>query len=330
MKNNNLWISDLLAFDGYIILNKTLVKQLGLNNSAFICELCSEFKYYLNNNKLVDTEWFYSTIPNIEENAGLTRYQQEECIKKLEELDIITTKVMGMPSKRYFKINWKKLKKYIMENKQKGKKCQNDTPKSPKIQGCEKLATKDAKNQQPRMRETSNQGCKKLATKDAKNQQPRMQETSNQGCEKLATNNNNITILNNNNKNNNLILSDKDEIRKRQFFDKLNLNEILQEYKDKPVSKSILNNLISIMNSIFTSKRIYWHISGEKIETEKIKNKILTLNEDHIRYIVESIKNNKTEIKNIKAYTMATILNAPQTIDIFYINQVNSDMAKMA
>ncbi len=38
-------IIDLLANNGYIVLNKTVMKVIGLHEAIFIGELCSEYVY---------------------------------------------------------------------------------------------------------------------------------------------------------------------------------------------------------------------------------------------------------------------------------------------
>lgn len=48
------------------------------------------------------------------DELGITRRSQEQIIKKLEERNLIKKKVFGFPSKRYFKINHKRIEKILM------------------------------------------------------------------------------------------------------------------------------------------------------------------------------------------------------------------------
>lgn len=102
-------LTQILASRNYIILNKGLAKTLGINTSIMLGELCSEYEYWKSQGQLED-EYFFSTVSNIEENTTLTRKLQDTAIKKLREHGIIETKIMGLPARRYFKINQEKLK----------------------------------------------------------------------------------------------------------------------------------------------------------------------------------------------------------------------------
>lgn len=98
-------VIELLSSDNYIIVNKTIAHEIGLNEAILLGELASEYKFWKNNNELVDGDLFYSKIENIEENTTLTGKQQRTAIKNLMDKDIISVKVKGLPAKRYFKIN---------------------------------------------------------------------------------------------------------------------------------------------------------------------------------------------------------------------------------
>ena len=100
-------LASLLSSSKYIIVNKDLIKMLGLNESVILGELCSEYTYWENTNQLMDDEYFYSTRENIENNTGINAHFQRIAIKNLEQKGIITLKKMGIPCKIYYKINEK-------------------------------------------------------------------------------------------------------------------------------------------------------------------------------------------------------------------------------
>lgn len=101
-------ILDFLASDGYITVNKTLIKLLGLEEAVIIGELSSEYLYWKNENKLEDG-MFYCTVENMEENTGLSIHKQRKAINNLESMGVISTVKKGLPAKRYIKINTSKL-----------------------------------------------------------------------------------------------------------------------------------------------------------------------------------------------------------------------------
>ena len=52
----------------------------------------------------------------------------------------------------------------------------------------------------------------------------------------------------------------------------------------------------------------------------------LKLDCSHIEFVMECLRNNTTEIRNMKQYLLAVLFNAPTTISNHYTAQVNHDM----
>lgn len=97
-------ILQLLASRNYIVVNKELIKIIGLEESIILGELASEYNYYLDRNELEDG-YFYSTIENIENNTGLNEYKQRKAMNSLKNKEIVEIKIKGIPAKRYIKLN---------------------------------------------------------------------------------------------------------------------------------------------------------------------------------------------------------------------------------
>lgn len=94
---------NLLANNGYIVLNKILMKKVGLYEAILIGELSSEQIYWEKRNELVDG-YFYSTRENIEEQTMLSAHQQRIAIENLKKMGILEVKLFGMPQKAWYKI----------------------------------------------------------------------------------------------------------------------------------------------------------------------------------------------------------------------------------
>lgn len=106
-------LEEVLRGDAFIQVNKKLIKEIGLHEAILIAELFSERRYWRNENKLVEGEWFYSTRENLEENTGLTPYYQREALNNLEQLGIIETKMMNLPAKKFYRVVDSKLLKAL-------------------------------------------------------------------------------------------------------------------------------------------------------------------------------------------------------------------------
>lgn len=104
-------IKELLMSSSYWVLNKSVVKSLGIETAFFLTNLVEADKLLAD-----DDGWFYQTIDTIEEITTLTRRKQESSIKILIERDILLQKNKGIPMKRYFKLNSFKVNELLIPN----------------------------------------------------------------------------------------------------------------------------------------------------------------------------------------------------------------------
>ena len=98
-------IINVLANDNFIVVNRSLIKILGLKETIILGELASEYNYYKNNELLDENGYFYSTIENIENNTTLSSYEQKKCLDNLSSMGIVNVVLKGIPAKRHIKIN---------------------------------------------------------------------------------------------------------------------------------------------------------------------------------------------------------------------------------
>ena len=94
-----------LKSGSFLILNKTLIRNIGLIPAIFITDLVDRESYLEKNNKLEDNNLFYYKQSNRKKYLGLNTYVQSETIKELIELELIEVSRMGLPAKQYFKLN---------------------------------------------------------------------------------------------------------------------------------------------------------------------------------------------------------------------------------
>lgn len=104
-------IKQLLMSSNYFILNKQLVKALGIETAFLLSALVEA------DDQLADEEgWFYQTSKTIEDITGLSNYKQSLGIEKLIDLGILEQINKGIPMKRYFKISYEKIQKLVFKN----------------------------------------------------------------------------------------------------------------------------------------------------------------------------------------------------------------------
>ena len=72
-----------------------------------------------------------------------------------------------------------------------------------------------------------------------------------------------------------------------------------------------------------TATEIY--IGREAIPAEQVKNRFGRLNFAHMEYVFHFLYQNNTDIRNIKAYLLTALYNAPVTIINYYYSAVQHD-----
>ena len=93
----------LLSSTAFIVLNKELAKQVGINAAILLADLISKEEYFIANG--MTDGWFFNTENNIELDTTLNSYHQRTSLKILKDFKLIEVKRRGMPAKQYFKIN---------------------------------------------------------------------------------------------------------------------------------------------------------------------------------------------------------------------------------
>ena len=67
-------------------------------------------------------------------------------------------------------------------------------------------------------------------------------------------------------------------------------------------------------------------VIGDDYPADEVRDRLLQINSLHIEYVFECLQRNTTYIRNIKKYLLATLFNAPSTIDSYYSALVNHDL----
>jgi hypothetical protein len=66
-------------------------------------------------------------------------------------------------------------------------------------------------------------------------------------------------------------------------------------------------------------------LGGETVPASKVKRRFEKLEYDHIAYVIDSLRESNKRIKNMKAYLLTALYNAPLTIGSFYAAAVRQD-----
>ena len=99
---------------------------------------------------------------------------------------------------------------------------------------------------------------------------------------------------------------------------------------DHPGEREMLEGIVELLAETVCSKSAYIHIAGQELPREVVRSRFLKLDKSHIEYILTSFSKNTVKVRNMKAYLLASLNNAPVTISPYYQNWVLSDNPQFA
>ena len=130
--------------------------------------------------------------------------------------------------------------------------------------------------------------------------------------------------------NTNPILSDELEKMKNRklleeyFSHSLEIELLLRLYPD---DEDTIYQIVDLLVDTCDSKRKLIRIAGDDKPAEVVLSRLKMLNADHIRFVLDCLAANTSPIRNMKQYLLAALFNAPTTIQLYYQNKVNHDLA---
>ena len=87
-----------------------------------------------------------------------------------------------------------------------------------------------------------------------------------------------------------------------------------------------LDEIVELIVETVCAKRKTTRIAGSDFPHEVVRSRFLKLDSEHIRFVMDGMQKNTTEVRNMKQYLLAVLFNAPTTISNHYTVQVNHDM----
>ena len=130
--------------------------------------------------------------------------------------------------------------------------------------------------------------------------------------------------------NTNPILSDESEKMKNRelleeyFSHSLEIDLLLRLYPD---DEDALYQIVNLLVDTCATNRKTLRIAGDDKPAEVVRSRFMKLNADHICFVLKCLAENSNPIRNMKQYLLASLYNAPTTMQLFYQNQTNHDLA---
>ena len=121
-------------------------------------------------------------------------------------------------------------------------------------------------------------------------------------------------------------MDDPMRIRKQYedyLMEKLRIDVLIQ---NNPCDVGRINEIFNLMLDVLCSTAKTIRISGDDKPIDVVRAQFMKIDSGHMEYILDCFKHQITDIRNVKQYLLATIYNAPLTIDHYYTSKVNYDM----
>ena len=99
---------------------------------------------------------------------------------------------------------------------------------------------------------------------------------------------------------------------------------------DPQVDREQLDEIAQLVQETVCSTRSRIRVAGSDYPAEVVRAKLLKLNSEHIRFVMDCLKQNTTRIRNIRQYLLTALFNAPSTMNSYYTALVAHDMAAAA
>ena len=111
---------------------------------------------------------------------------------------------------------------------------------------------------------------------------------------------------------------------RKQVKEKLSYDYLMQLH---PYNSDI-GEIVELIVEMLCIQEEFVKIGKKQVYTSLVKERLNQLDYTHIEYILECMKASSSNIRNIKAYLMESLFNAPVTIGNYYSAKVNYDFCR--
>ena len=118
-------------------------------------------------------------------------------------------------------------------------------------------------------------------------------------------------------------------VEAKVLYENLLKDNISYEYllEDYPKDHDILEEILALMVDTVCSSAETIRIAGDSKPAEVVRSAFLKLTDEHIRYVLDCLRENTTRIRDMKHYLLATLYNAGMTISTYYDARVRHDLS---
>lgn len=117
-----------------------------------------------------------------------------------------------------------------------------------------------------------------------------------------------------------------DRIDRIEAYREIIKENVEYEYLVRRYGSERMDELVELMLETVLSQRPYIRIAGDDYPREIVKSRFLKVTSSHVEYVFDCLDKNTVKVRNIKSYLLASLYNAPATMDSYYRAEVNHDL----
>ena len=95
---------------------------------------------------------------------------------------------------------------------------------------------------------------------------------------------------------------------------------------DFPMKVDQLEEIKDLLAEVCSTNRSAVRIAGDERPIAEVRKRLMRLNDGHIRYVLESLDETTTKVRNIRQSLLAALYNSPLTINSYYDALVRHDL----
>lgn len=87
-----------------------------------------------------------------------------------------------------------------------------------------------------------------------------------------------------------------------------------------------VDELVELITDVLCSPQASYRIGGAQFKSQIVRERLSSLEQQHIEYVLDCMKKNTTKVRNIRGYLLTALYNAPTTIEHYYQFAVQHDL----
>lgn len=92
--------------------------------------------------------------------------------------------------------------------------------------------------------------------------------------------------------------------------------------REHPYDTAQLDEMVELMVEAVRSKKKNIRVVGNDFPQAAVKSRLLKLDSEHVRFVFDCLRENTTQVRNMKQYLLTVLYNAPATMESYYAAQV--------